>query len=469
MLIPAKNIKPITISQIVLGFVFLIFSVSCTKEDKHAEGEKLAKSYCASCHKFPDPKILPRRIWGEKILPNMGLQMGMSHGPLYAYGDDEAINNLNPLMPQEDWDRIVHYYLNQSENSIPKYLIKEQSQSSLFEPHIYTIDSLSVISMTSYDAKNDILFLGNAGDSTLVTVDSNGDILKTEKLESPPVKIEFKDSLNYILTIGNLKPSDEAEGRLKINDISIDGLTRPVDFLINDLNLDGYDDVFICNYGNNIGDFSLYENLRNGTYTKRIIHPMSGAIKVELANMDADEENEIVVLFAQEHEQIMIWDYENNSFTGKKVIQFQPAFGSVDFELTDLNDDGLKDIIIGNGDNADLSLVLKNFHGVRILLNKGDKEFSEDCFLPIHGLSKIRAEDFDLDGDTDILAISNFGDFADPKFKSVQLLSNEGDLRFKTQYIKGLPDFRWQTLDVSDYDKDGDLDVFLGSFNGFFH
>ena len=232
---------------------------------------------------------------------------------------------------------------------------------------------------------------------------------------------------------------------------------RPVDFLINDINLDGYDDVFVCNYGNNVGDFSLFENLKNDTYNKRIIHPMSGAIKVEMTNMDADEENEIVVLFAQEHELIMIWDYENNSFVGKKVVQFQPAFGSVDFQLRDMDGDGLKDIIIGNGDNSDLSTVLKNFHGVRVLLNRGDKEFSEDYFLPIHGVSKIMAEDFDLDGDTDILTISNFGDFSNPKFKSVQLLLNEGELVFKPKYINGLPDFRWQTLDVSDFDKDGDL------------
>ncbi|MGB5668051.1 MAG: VCBS repeat-containing protein [Maribacter sp.] len=298
-----------------------------------------------------------------------------------------------------------------------------------------------------------------------MTLDIDGQILSSEKLKSPPVKIVFKDSLDYILTIGILSPSDEAKGKLKIGDNSIEELIRPVDFLIYDVNLDGYDDVFVCNYGNNVGDFSLFENLRNGTYNKRIIHPLSGAIKVEITNMDADEENEIVVLFAQEHELIMIWDYENNSFIGKKVVQFQPAFGSVDFQLRDMNGDGFKDILIGNGDNADLSTVLKNFHGVRVLLNKGNQEFSEEYFLPIHGVSKIMAEDFDLDGDTDILTISNFGDFSDPKFKSVQLLMNEGELIFNPKYINGLPDFRWQTIDVSDYDKDGDLDVFLGSFN----
>ena len=99
------------------------------------------------------------------------------------------------------------------------------------------------------------------------------------------------------------------------------------------------------------------------------------------------------------------------------------------------------------------------------MINKGNKEFSEEYFMPVHGVSKIIAEDFDMDGDTDILTISNFGDFTDPKFKSVQLLINEGGLKFKPKYINELPDFRWQTLDVADYDQDGDLDVFIGSFN----
>ncbi|RKN80922.1 FG-GAP repeat domain-containing protein [Ulvibacterium marinum] len=459
------NKKNISISHIVLGIGFFLFLANCTTENKHAEGKELAKTNCASCHMYPDPQILPRRVWGEKVLPNMGLLMGMSHGPIYTYGDTESNTNLKPTIAQEDWDKIVHYYINESESSIPKYLIEDQGYTNVFEPHIFSLDSLPLITMTTYNEKSGSLFLGNGSSSTLLTLDTNGEILNSEELDSPPIKIVFKDSLDYILTIGNLNPSDEAKGKLKIGNNVIEELIRPVDFLIYDINLDGYDDVFVCSYGNNIGDFSLFENLRNGTYKKRVIHPISGAIKVEITNMDDDDENEIVVLFAQEHELIMIWDYENNSFIGKKAVQFQPAFGFVDFQLRDMNGDGLKDIIIGNGDNSDLSTVLKNFHGVRVLLNKGDKEFSEDYFLPIHGVSRIRAEDFDLDGDTDILTVSNFGDFSNSQFKSVQFLSNEGELKFEPKYIHRLPDFRWQTLDVSDYDKDGDLDVFLGSFN----
>lgn len=465
MLNPTKFNKIISISQILMGVGFLLLTLNCAKENKHAEGEKLAKINCATCHLFPDPSILPRKVWGDMILPNMGLKMGMSHGPIYSYGNPESNKDLKPTMAQEDWDKLVHYYLNLSENSIPKNTTVDQEGSSLFEPHIFYLDSFPLISMTSYNHKSKKLFLGNGSRSSILTLDPNGEILQEEQLESPPVKLLLKDSLEYLLTIGNLNPSDEAKGKLRIGSNSINGLIRPVDFLIHDINLDGYDDVLVCNYGNNVGDFSWYENLGNGSYDKKVIEPMSGSIKVEITNMDADEEDEIVVLFAQEHELMMIWDYDKNSFNGKKVVQFQPAFGSVDFQLRDMNGDGLKDIIIGNGDNSDLSTVLKNFHGVRVLINKGNKEFSEEYFMPVHGVSKIIAEDFDMDGDTDILTISNFGDFTDPKFKSVQLLINEGGLKFKPKYINALPDFRWQTLDVADYDQDGDLDVFIGSFN----
>ena len=453
------------IVNIIFGIITFCFLVSCTEKDRHEEGEKLAKVHCASCHTYPAPLTLPRRIWGEMILPNMGLKMGMSHGPIYSYENSGTQINLDPMLTQEEWDKIVHYYLNKSSNDYSQRSVKNLEISSLFKTHLFSYDSLSVISMTFYDSKKQKVFLGNASSSELLTADNEGRMLNTEKLESPPVKIAFKDSLDYILTIGSMNPSDVANGKLKIGSKSIDSLRRPVDFLIHDINSDGYDDVFVCNYGNNIGDFSLFENLKNGTYSKKIIHPLSGAIKVQMANMDDDDEDEIVVLFAQEHEYIMIWDYENNNFSGQKVVQFQPAFGSVDFQLRDMNGDGLKDIIIGNGDNSDLSTVLKNFHGVRVLLNKGNKRFTEDYFYPIHGVSKVVVEDFNSDGDNDIVAISNFGNFTDSNFKSVQLLLNEGELKFTPKSINGLPDFRWQTIDVKDYDNDGDLDLFLGAFN----
>lgn len=460
-----KNKYHTSISTLGLVALSLFVFTACEQQDKHAEGKKLAQIHCASCHMFPEPSTLPRKVWGDNILPNMGLLMGMSHGPIYTYGDSETTNGLKPSMSQEDWDKIVHYYLNLSQKEIPKYEVKKQESNDFFKPYVFSIDSIPLITMTVFDHKSQNLLLGDANSSSLLRLDMKGNMLDSNILETPPVKTVFTDSLDYVLTIGSVSPSDEATGKLEMGSYSIEKLTRPVDFLINDIDADGYDDIFICNYGNNTGDFSLYKNLGDNTFEKRIIHPLSGAIKVQLANIDNDDENELVVMFAQEHELIMVWDYENDSFVGKKVIQFQPAFGSVDFELNDMNGDGLIDIVIGNGDNSDFSTVLKGFHGVRVLLNQGDKEFIESYFWPMHGVSKLRTEDFDLDGDIDIVAISNFGDFSNPLFKSVQLLLNQGEMKFQPEYIYGMPNFRWQTLDLADYDKDGDTDVFIGSFN----
>ncbi|WP_282134842.1 FG-GAP-like repeat-containing protein [Seonamhaeicola maritimus] len=446
--------------------VTLLLTFSCEEQDAHKEGRELAKIHCSTCHLYPEPLILPRRVWGEKIMPNMGLKMGMSHGPLYSYGKPEELKDLTPSLSQEDWNKIVHYYINSSENEPPIYQsIQNQKENPFFNPRFFSNHSIPLVTMTSFNLKDNKLYLGESNTNSLLTLDQNGQILNSDKFDSPPVKIMFTDSINYVLTIGSLAPSDEAKGKLYIGRDTIEGLRRPVDFLVKDVNSDGFNDIYICNYGNSIGDFSWYENLKDGTYKKREIYPLSGAIKIEIANIDTDSEEEIIVLFAQEHESVFIFDSTDSSFDVQKVAQFQPTFGSVDFQLRDMDNDGDLDIIIGNGDNSDFSLVLKQFHGVRILINEGNKVFTESYFQHIHGVSKIQVEDFDIDGDMDIVAISNFGNFTDPKFKSVNVLINEGDLEFTPQYIKNLPEFRWQTIDVSDYDQDGDQDVFLGSFN----
>ena len=40
-------------------------------------GEKLARLYCASCHQFPEPEMLPKKIWSQTILPRMGYMYGI--------------------------------------------------------------------------------------------------------------------------------------------------------------------------------------------------------------------------------------------------------------------------------------------------------------------------------------------------------------------------------------------------------
>jgi hypothetical protein len=436
---------------------------------KQIEGEKLAKVYCASCHLFPEPSVLQKDMWVENILPNMGHKMGMTHhGPIYydlVVGENEKKNPA--ILSQDQWEKIVLYYMSFSPEKESPKLLDVLESTSLFEPYLFSNDSISneFITLIKFDTIKRKLFIGDGKNLSLEVLNIHGDIIETEKLKSPPVKLVYKDSIRYLLTIGELNPSDDASGKLYVGNRLVDSLIRPVDFLVNDVDADGFEDVFVCNYGNSIGDFSLYHNIKDEQYKKEILYPSSGAIKVAYENMDDDDALEIVVLFAQEHETLMIWDYENGNFKGNRVLQFQPAFGSVDFQLCDIDSDGDNDIILCNGDNADLSLALKNYHGVYVFLNEGRNKFEQSYFYPMHGASKLSVGDFDLDKDLDILLISNFGNFSDPNFKSVQFLENKGNMKFNPKSIAKLPNSRWQTLNVSDYDLDGDLDVFIGAFN----
>ena len=88
----------------------------------------------------------------------------------------------------------------------------------------------------------------------------------------------------------------------------------------------------------------------------------------------------------------------------------------------------------------------------------------ESYFYPYHGASKIRVADFNLDGKKDIITVSNFGNLIDENFKSIVLLINEGGDKYKPSSVANTPKIGWQTIDVADYDKDGDFDVFVGAF-----
>jgi hypothetical protein len=71
--------------------------------------------------------------------------------------------------------------------------------------------------------------------------------------------------------------------------------------------------------------------------------------------------------------------------------------------------------------------------------------------------------DFDLDGDLDIAAISFFPDYSAVKPVSFALFVNQGDMRFvaESPEIENLG--RWIVMDAADKDGDGDTDLVLGS------
>lgn len=150
------------------------------KKNKHARGKVLAEKYCASCHLFPDADLLTRKVWSEIVLPNMGLKMGISHGPIYSYGNPDSLQ-LQPTLSQEDWNNIVYYYLNESENNLVKEQTKVLQESDVFESEIYTYDSLPLVTMIDYDQEKKMISIGDGRTSKVLKFDINGNFFGSEK------------------------------------------------------------------------------------------------------------------------------------------------------------------------------------------------------------------------------------------------------------------------------------------------
>ena len=113
-------------------------------------------------------------------------------------------------------------------------------------------------------------------------------------------------------------------------------------------------------------------------------------------------------------------------------MRFPAVYGSSYFELADLNNDGVQDIVYTCGDNADYSTILKPYHGVYLFLNNGDNSFKQVYFYPIHGCYKAIARDIDKDGDIDIAAIAYYADFTNQPEEGFVYLENKGDLDFQS-------------------------------------
>ncbi len=272
--------------------------------------------------------------------------------------------------------------------------------------------------------------------------------------------------------MGILVPNDETKGSLLILDKGkrratdfLDSLQRPVYFEKADLNNDHKDDYVVCEFGNYTGALQVYENRGDGKYSKHTILGLPGARKVIVRDADHDGKPDLLALFSQGNEQLVLFKNKGDfNFDMKTLLRFPPVNGSSYFELADFNHDGKEDILYTNGDNLDYSQILKPYHGVHIFLNDGHLNFKESWFHTLYGASMAMARDFDGDGDLDIAAISFFPDFDKSPEKGFMYFENDGK-SFIPHTTPLAKDGRWLVMDVADIDQDGDIDILVAALD----
>ncbi len=458
-----------------------------SSETAALDGNSLAHVYCSACHLFPEPTLLPKKIWETNVLPAMGGRLGIGNniGMYYNIPPQEIANLLQadifpdkPLIAKKDWIKIQDFYRSRAPDSLPETPLTKTGALKQFRIYPLPLNKgrYPLTTLIRYEPTTRELLIGDRRNK-LFRLNSKLETIDSIQVDTPPVAVQPAGQGHYqVISIGSMMPSDSPYGKMhdwqlagngKAGSVTLllSNLRRPVQLATADLNQDKREDVVICHYGNQLGKLSWYEQQANGSYQEHLLKALPGSRQVIIRDLNHDNRPDLLVLFAQATESIVaFYNQGNGQFEEEKLVQLPAVYGSSYFELADFNRDGSPDILLSNGDNADLSVVIKPYHGIRVFLNDKQNAFRETVFLRMPGASKAVARDFDQDGDLDIAAIAFFPDYKRQPEGGFFYFENLGRNKFAAKTFPEATAGRWLTLEAGDVDQDGDEDIILGSF-----
>jgi len=484
-----KNLR-----QLVPAVIFIsIFSACGGKsssgeaQDSVSADEQLARQYCGNCHLYPEPEKLNKFTWKYGVFPAMGPKMGIyRHGGMEYTSPEKGDTNLSTIIFPDQavidtlvWGKILDFYLSRAPEAMPPQVRNSgigdpTGLFSAMSPAPEVQGPMTVF--VRIDPKRKLIFYGEGNGNTLSTY--GPDLKRRSKinLQGAPAWLHDAGNSLYVTNIGSIYPSNKKEGSLQEVRIDAQGgmqagalmlnrLGRPVMIQKADIDGNGKEDWIVNGFGHLEGEFFW---LPDGDRSrKKMLRKEPGAIKTIITDFNNDGKTDLVTLFCQGKEGVYLFENQGDGeFKERRLLEFSSVNGSSGFELADMNGDGHRDIVYTAGDNADYSMVLKNFHGVYIYLNDGKNNFSQPAwFFPVNGCYKALVRDFDLDGDLDMLSLSFFADYANQEREILLLFTNQGNLQFLPRVVDGYRNGRWLTADAGDIDGDGDEDVVLGNFS----
>jgi hypothetical protein len=251
------------------------------------------------------------------------------------------------------------------------------------------------------------------------------------------------------------------------------GLGRVANIQSVDLDADGNLDLIVAEFGyHKTGKIAALRNTAAAgdrpQFELEVLDPRPGASHILVHDLNADGRPDFLALVSQEYEWVAAFLNQGKGQFQRRTIWAAPdlTFGLTGIQRIDLDQDGDSDFLFTNGDTFDDQYV-KPSHGVQWLENLGSQQFAYRRLTDLPGAHAAQAGDFDLDGDLDVVAVSWLHDQLYPvnavsgPMASIVYLEQTSPGTFGRHTLEvGFPCHA--TLEVADFDNDGDLDFAVG-------
>ncbi len=452
-----------------------------------ADFETDVRRFCSQHHAFTPPDLFASRIWAKQI------------DRMYEFGGYPPAGG--PSVPPRD--RVLAYF----QSRAPAEAVHPRGQSERGPgPLRFRRRTFTPSGAPPTPAVSHVRWVrrGDSNRSDLLYCDMRHGRVARVRFDAPepqevllakvphpgratPVDLDRNGALDFLISdLGSFDPADHDRGQIiwlraeKSGGFSAiplaQKLARVADAQAVDLDGDGDLDLAAAVFGFRKTGGVLF--LRNSSaepgsfkFTGYTLDPRPGSLQVPIVDLDRDGRPDIVTPLAQEFETVeaILNRGPGAPFEPKTIWTApHPALGSAGIEIADLDADGDLDAIHASGDTLDSSQLVP-WQGVRWLENRGGFPFAERLFEQLPGCHGLRVVDLDGDGDLDIVASAFL-----PTIKW-----NEGRRAFGLESVIWLEQVKkgefarhsletltcdFTTLDVADFDGDGDQDIALGSF-----
>jgi hypothetical protein len=379
--------------------------------------------FCGACHNYPPPDTFPRSAWKKEV------EQG------YVFFGRASMNLKAPPI-----DDVVRHFEDRAPLELPAAVRPEADR-----PYPVGFDKVAVAGLPGDSppavSNVNLVHLSDPHKLDLLACEMRWGHVMTLNPRDPaagwkvigkatnPAHAEVvdldRDGIPDVLVadLGNFSPTDLRCGKVLWLRGKPDGTYEPHTLLENvgrvadvqaaDFNGDGKLDLVVGVFGwQTTGEVLYLENKTTDwahpEFEPHVVDKRHGAIHVPVTDLDGDGRPDFVALIAQEHETVVAYLNRGGGTFEQKTLYAapHPAYGSSGIQLVDLNGDGKLDVLYTNGDVLDQPYLLKPYHSIQWLENKGNLEFEHHPLAPLYGVHRAVAADFRGTGRLDVAAVS---------------------------------------------------------------